>query len=191
MSVSVTSICNLALARIRAGRIASISDGSNEADLCGLFYDPARLATLEAHPWNFAIKRVALAEDATYTLIFEYDNRFPLPADCLRVICPDWEYLGWNLPWRVEGRFFMTNEATAKIEYIADIEDPNQFSPTFVDCLSERLAAELAVPLTESTAKEETSWRKYVDKLREARHSDAVQGKPRDWIVDAWTNARI
>ncbi len=188
---SITSICNLALSRIRSGRITSIGDGTIEADLCTLFYDPARLATLEAHPWNFAIKRVSLAEDAAYTLVFEYDNRFPLPADCLRVICTDWEYLGWSLPYRVEGRYLMTNEATVMIEYIADIEDPNQFSPTFVDCLSERLAAELAVPLTDSTAKEEASWRKYTEKLLEARHSDAVQGKPRDWIIDTWTNARI
>ena len=62
---SVVDICNLALAHL--GDDATISsidppEGSAQAEHCKRFYTSARDTLLQLHPWNFASKRIALAE---------------------------------------------------------------------------------------------------------------------------------
>ena len=58
-------ICNLALSHL--GSSATVSaiappDGSVEAGYCARFYGMARQLSLTAFTWQFALKRVALAE---------------------------------------------------------------------------------------------------------------------------------
>ncbi len=192
---SVTSICNLALSKIRANVITTIGENTVEARNCLIFYDPSRRAALEAHPWNFATRKVALARDATYTAAFGLAYRFALPADFLRIIQVDWEDLdysdGWSLPYRIEDGYLHADESSVSIEYIYDCEDPNKFSATFVDMLAERLAAELSLPLADNSVMSEKHWNVYESKLREARNTDAQQGTPRGFYANVWTQARL
>ncbi len=53
-------IVNLALVQIGADRITSLTQETKNAREANAIYDLVRDATLRAHPWNFAIKRVAL-----------------------------------------------------------------------------------------------------------------------------------
>lgn len=190
MATSETEICNLALSRL--GQRQRIYGGSTVADECALHYPLCRDATLRAHPWNFAIRRATLAQDAT-TPNHEFDYRHALPTDCLKVIRTSWEAEGfYDTEYRIEGRFLLCNEATAKIEYVARITDPAQFDELFTDVLAQRLAAELAVPVTDNHTLAEKLLGVYQTKLAEARSVDAQEGTPRA-VVDTspWITARL
>lgn len=209
---SVVDICNLALTRLGHGMISAIDEGSKAGDLCSLHYPLCRDATLRAHPWNFAIRRQELAASAT-TPNHEFDYYFALPDDCLKVIRTDWEadgltstavygypgmngYAGESVPYRLEshaslGKVLATNESTCSIEYIARIEDPTLFDDLFIDVLAQRLAAELAVPLTDTQTVAKAMWEIYQNKLMEARTTDAQEGTPREVVdLSPWIRAR-
>ena len=49
------------------------------------------------------------------------------------------------------GRVLLTDEATANILYVARITDTNLFDAMFVDVLTQKLAVDLAYPVTNST----------------------------------------
>jgi hypothetical protein len=188
---SVTSICNLALARIKAPSITSISEDTNQGRLCNIMYEPCRDACLEAHPWNFAIKRATLASDATAPN-HEFDYRFAVPDDFLRLVRTGIEAEGYDdIAYRVENGFILINESTLEIEYIAKITDPNVYSATFIDMLAQRLAAELAIPFADNANLAQSMWQIYDTKLREARLSDAQQGTPREYSAGPWLTARL
>ena len=207
MTSTVVGLCNLALTRLGHNQISSLSENSKGATLCTLHYPQVRDALLRAHPWNFALKRVELAQDAT-TPNHEFDYRYALPFDCLKVIRTDWEANGFSstaiygfpglngyaneaIPYRIEGRYLLVNEATVSIEYIARIEDPAQFDDLFADCLAQRLAAELAPAFTDTVSLAKSMWDIYQQKLAEARLIDAQEGTPREFVdTSAWLIAR-
>lgn len=206
-ATSETEICNLALTRIGHKLISSLAENTKAGELCNLHYARTRNSVLRAHPWNFAIKRATLALDGT-TPNHEFSYRHALPVDCLKVIRTDWEASGatgtaiygfpgmmgyaYDLaPYRIEGRYLLCNETVAKIEYIAQIEDVAQFDELFVDLLAQRLAAEIAVSLTDNQALTKTMWEIYTQKLAEARTTDAQEGTPRAVVdVSPWLAAR-
>jgi hypothetical protein len=198
---SITDICNLALSRIGHGRIASISEGTKAADYLSLHYPIARDAMLRDHTWNFSIRRQTLAASATAPN-HEWDYKFALPSDCLKVIRTDLDDLGGEIvnaypytsvtPYAVEGRFLLTNEDEVSLEYVSQATDTTQFDSLFVDCLAQRLAAELAMPLADNASLAKSMWDIYAMKVREARATDSQEGTPRE-AVDAtgWLMARV
>lgn len=189
---SETQICNLALTRVGHAMISSLDDNTKGADLCRLHYPMCRDSVLRAHPWNFAIQRVALAS-ASAAPAFEYDYRFPLPVDCLKVIRTNYEADGCSdVPYRIEGRSLLTNEPSVSIEYIARIEDVTQFDELFADTLASRLAADIAMDLTDNATLAQGMMQTYMARLNEARSVDSQEGTARD-VVDtsSWILARL
>lgn len=184
---SVVQICSLALTRLGHKAIISLTDGSKGSGLASLHYEPTRDSVLRAHPWNFAIRRDAIAADSQAPA-WGYARAFQLPSDCLRLVQlerPDAEY-------RVEGRKIVTDEgAPLKIEYIARISDPNEFDSVFIDALAARLAAELAVPLTDNAQIMDQMMSAYALKLSEARTMDSMEGTPRGIDADGWITSRF
>lgn len=213
MITSETDICNLGLTRLgNKQQITSLSEGTTAADLCTLHYPLCRDAVLRAHPWNFAIQRVALSRDTSYTSVFEYDYRFLLPTDpyCLKVIRTSWDSNAYAtgaavygfpgimgnasavIPYRIEGRYLLCNETSASIEYIGRVTDVAQFDELFVDVLAQRIAAELAPALTDNSALARNLWDGYTAKLVDARMVDAQEGTPREAVdLSGWITARI
>jgi hypothetical protein len=60
MATTAVSICNMALGLLGAdGTITALTDNTQNARICNLFYEPARQTLLRSHPWNFATARVA------------------------------------------------------------------------------------------------------------------------------------
>ncbi|MEW5705085.1 MAG: hypothetical protein AB1781_10960 [Pseudomonadota bacterium] len=189
MSSSEIEICNLALTRLGHSAITAFSEASVGASLAKLHYANTRDAVLRAHPWNFAIRRVMLAQETT-TPAFEYTYQYALPADFLKIVRTDLDAQGYSVDYRIEGRKLLTDEGTIGIEYIARIEDVAQFDPMFVDCLAARLAAEIGTKLTDNAQMIRTAWEIYGEKIREARSVDAQEGTPRDIIADEWLLSR-
>jgi hypothetical protein len=191
MATSETEICNLALLRLgNAISISSLGEDSKNARLCNLIYASARDAVLRAHPWNFAVKRVELASEAT-TPAFEFAYQYTLPTDCLKVIRTDWEALDLATEYRIEGNKLLTDEGTASIEYIARITDVAQFDALFTDVLAQRIAAELCIPITDNASGSQSLWQIYQLKLSEARSVDGQEGTPRMVTSNDWLIARL
>lgn len=190
-----TDICNLALSRIGHNRqIADMGEATTEGDIVRLHYPFCRDSVLRDHPWNFAIRRAELAR-LSETPAFEFTYKYPLPTEpwCLKVIRTRAESEGCSsADYRIEGRAILSNETTLAIEYIARITDTGQFDAMFVDCLASRIAAEVAMPLTNDAKVAEYAMRIYGQKLSEARTVDAQEGTPRQ-IVQAysWLEARF
>lgn len=77
-------ICNMALSLLKVPTIDSVSSPSDETEtLCALWFDISRQEILRKHPWNFAKTRTTLY--AVSGTSFEYDNKFLLPSDFMRL----------------------------------------------------------------------------------------------------------
>lgn len=180
-------VCNSALVKIGAATITSLGDATKEARTCNEQYAKIRDAVLEAHPWNFAIKRSSLALSGT-SPAFEYQNAFQLPADCLRVINVQED----DLEFHVEGQTLVTDEAVIQIRYISRIVDPSLFTATFSEALACRLAVELAYSLANNSALANTMMQAYLAQLKEARSTNAQGGgTPRSITASDWINSRF
>ena len=187
---SETELCNIALTRLGHQQISSLDEASKAGRLCNLHYGPTRDSVLRAHPWNFAVKRVTLSLDVP-TPNHEYTYQHSLPSDFLRIVRTHYEAEGYaSADYRIEGLKLVSDDSTVKIEYIAKITDVSQFDALFVDVLAQRLAAEMAVALTDNQAATKTLWEIYDVKLREARTIDAQEGRPRDFEAYDWLDAR-
>jgi len=108
-------------------------------------------AALTAHPWSFTLKRARLAEIAGEPLA-DFGVRFALPDDFLRAIYLD--NRGSSPRHAVFGREIHTNARDVVLTYQRRPEE-SAFPPFFRSALVARLAAELCIPITESTARAE------------------------------------
>jgi len=189
---SVTGICNRALQLVgSAQRIMNITDNSREARAVNATYDYCRRQELRTHPWNFAIKRAQLSNDVAPPA-FDEQYAFTLPADCLRVLVP----FEASDDWQVEGRKILSTSALPlNLRYIADIEDPTVFDPSFCEALAARIAMAIVEDMTQSTAKQQQLAQVYKNFLGEARKADALENTPvappdSDWITSRMQTSR-
>ncbi|EAM8673219.1 hypothetical protein BL252_06585 [Salmonella enterica] len=156
---SVIEICNIALSRIGNSRsINSLNEASKEADVCSLHFDSCRDAILADADWNFAIKRVALADTGNPPPDWSY--AYTYPTDCMRCIeimqpgirNPPLEAMKPQYVIGSDdtgtGKLIFTDQPSAWLKYVSLVTDVNMFDPTFRDALAWRLAAEIAMPLT-------------------------------------------
>jgi hypothetical protein len=184
---SAVQICNLALAKIGEEQITSLTDNSKAARRCNLVYEPMRDVVIRSHLWNFAVKRVALAASVD-TPAYEYTTKFALPTDFLRLV--DTNMLD-SAEFKVEGRFILAHASTLSIRYIAQITDPNEFDWLFIEALAARMAAELAISLTDNRQLSVDLFNLYQGKIAEARSIDAQEGTPDNVTADTWLEARV
>lgn len=172
MATDSVSICNMALTRCGAAPITALDDENDKARLCLEYYEATVQGMLRRHPWNFAIRRVALAEDSE-TPLNEWAHQFPLPADpyCIspiQVNCGDEDFL-------IEGRMILTDSASVNLRYVARVNEAD-FDPLFVEALVLQLASKFMYRLTVS----DSSRQAIVQELQQltmpdARFADSVE----------------
>lgn len=149
MANSAEQICNMALAHI--GHTIFIdsleTEQSTEAEVCNLFYEPARDFVLEDFPWPEATKYAALGlveEEPNDDWLFSY--RYPDDCHFVRRISTP---LGRTTPEPSQfkigaddtGKLIYCNDDDAVIEYTKHLTDVAQFRPTFTLALSWYMAA--------------------------------------------------
>lgn len=155
---SIVSICNLALSNIGKMNISALSEPGAEAKACNQFYEHCRDILLQAYPWRFAGKTVALAE-LTNDKPGAWAHAYTRPNDCLNVrwVRPEYSLTDQqpatqqeeiSYPHDVEGGVIYCNLSPAFLRYTHRLTDVSRFSPLFVDALSWHLAVRLAMPLT-------------------------------------------
>ena len=169
---SVVDICNGALNQLGASTILTLTEDSKNARLCNARYTQIRDSLFRSHPWNSLIKRVEVAKD-TETRSWGFSYKFTLPADCLRVLT----IMNYDYDYKVEGRKILANHGTLKIQYIARIEDPNEYDELLRETISAALSADIAYAVTSSNPVASNMYKLFQDKLREARFVDATEGQ--------------
>lgn len=188
MATSDVLIANMALTGLGADRIISLTDNTETARKVNAVFATMRDEVLAAHPWNFAIERVALSLLADAP-VFGYDCAFQIPTDCLRVVGSDLDENGYA--WVREGDKILTDETAINIKYIKRITDATKFTPAFISAFSARLEAELAYPIANSAELAKTKYEVYALKLKAAKSLDAQEGRAMDSLApDAWLNSR-
>ena len=158
MARTAVDICNLALLRIGSSvAITSItSPTNNEERTCAVLYPMARDFCLQDIQPTFS-RKVASGSTATGTLPQGWAYIYTYPSDCLEVT----KVYGTASPRVDEPQPFTvinlgttiaiaTNQASAVIEYVTQVTDPDLFDDDFVSALGYYLASELSMPISSS-----------------------------------------
>jgi len=178
--MSEVSICNLSLSWLAGNLITSLDDETNEAKICKANYDQARDAVLEDRAWTFATTRYRWTP-LTATPTFGYAYAFLIDPEVLRVLevrDDDGKANGATyLDWRREENHIVCDVDVIYVKAIKRIVDTSRFPPAFVQCLAARIAADIAITLTESRSIQQDMWNLYMKKLDDAMATDGSQGK--------------
>lgn len=165
------TVCNIALAEIRAAAITAIDDGSPEADACAQHYDDCLDTLIESHEWGFAKKRVQLAVLAVNDRSTEWRYAYAAPADLgvmgsvvyplqtpLSGVYYPWPYNyprppGYFVDFIYDGSTIYTNLENAYLEYSTNDVEESLWPAMFRRALALELASRLAVTLLDDRAK--------------------------------------
>jgi hypothetical protein len=85
MSLTALALCSRALLRLGAQPVASLTEGTAEAEVAANLYPGIRDAVLSAHPWSFATGQSELARLAA-TPVADHAHAFQLPPGFLRAL---------------------------------------------------------------------------------------------------------
>lgn len=172
---SAVSICSNALLLLGAQTITGFDDGTDRATLAGNLWETVRDDMLRSHPWNCAVKRTALAADATAPT-YDYSYRYLLPADWLRTISIG-EY-GSESDYRTEGRYILSDDSPLYLRYIYRNTDPSTYDASLVGVLTLAMTARMAYPITSSTSLQQSFMQELQQALRRARAIDGQDDPP-------------
>ena len=217
---SEVEICNLALTNIGAATIQSLTPTTEteESRKCNLYYAQTRDAVLADHPWGFATKlgvSLSLLTEETKGWTYTYSY----PTDCLRAleVTDDsgsqnqytGSYIKNGLWYTREGELIapridfekclsadnssnllVTNQGTARLNYIARVTNTNLFSSQFVEMLSFKLAGKLAIPLKKDGQMKDQMNQEYALLHEKAATSDAEEAHINQSDVSSFQAAR-
>ncbi|MEY2875307.1 MAG: hypothetical protein RLZZ373_2678 [Pseudomonadota bacterium] len=195
---STVQICNLALTKVGAARITSLSDGSKQAGLLAAIFDMMRDAELAAHPWSFGVTRVEIPASSTAPA-FGWGYAYPLPSDFIKAVQvgDDWSFYDSG----PDGALFefesiddtpaiLTDQASPlQLRYVRRVTNPGLFPALFAEALACRLAANSVESLTQNLGKREQAWVEYKDAVRQARRANAIERPPQRVPDSSWVRA--
>ncbi len=187
---SIVGICNSALIKLGQVTIISLTQGDKNANLCDEQFEKMRDELLRSHPWNFAVARVQLAQ-LSATPAFEFDFAYQMPAGWLRTISVHDNNRGaGQARYRMQARTLLSNATTIYLRYVQIITDPNTMDAQFREALAWKLAADLALPITQSMTTVENMQKGFVAAVSAAKGSDAVEDYPEEEPESDWSLAR-
>jgi len=177
MALTALALCSRALLRIGAQPVASLDEGTAEAEVAANLYAPIRDALLSAHPWSFATGQAALPRLVARPQA-DLAHAFQLPPGFLRALSAGTGDRGRGVPYRIQEGRLHADADNVVLTYIFR-PDESAFPPFFAQSLAARLAAEFCLPLTESASRAEMLFRLAESELRAARQIDSQQDTPR------------
>lgn len=187
---SKVQICNLALAKIGAARITSLTDGTESANLCNTIYDDIAEEVMMEGPWASTLTRTSLAR-TTNTPSFEYTYEFQLPVspNCLKVLKVN-DLVEGDIDFRIEGDKLLCNESSVKILYISYLTDTQSYGTSLKRAITSRLAAELAYPITGNASLVAELARQYERDVDRGLADSTSQGSNDTVVSDDLTEVR-
>ena len=178
MATSAVQVCSNALLLLGADPINDFDDESDRATLVANLWPNSLDAILRAHPWNCAVKRVALAADVAVPA-FDYAYQFTLPGDCLRVLSVG--ELGAQQEYQLEGRKLLSDESILYLRYVYKNEDIPSWDSLLVQAAEAYMAMTCAYPITKSQGTVDAMLKLWDHKLRTARTIDGQENPPEDF----------
>jgi hypothetical protein len=183
-----TSIAKRALQLLGAETITSINEDSPNARSCLACYEPRKKAVLRSQAWSCAIKRAALAEDATAPE-HGYDRSFTLPAESVRLISPD--PTDTRKDWTIEGGKILTNDtAPLAIRYVNGDVSEGLMDPMLAEAISADMADAMCEEITQSNSKKQFAMEAKKEAIKEARRVGAIEKGPQTTANDTWISVR-
>ena len=181
-------IANTALRRLGADTITSFTQGTKSANSVNDLYTETLEDLLAEHDWNFAPSRVKLAA-------FGYDNAFGMPADWMRTVGVYNNDAGLGTVRHSEEIQDDKNVILASVEdiyidYVFNQTDPNRMSGTFRIGLSRRLAAAMAIDLTNSNRVRLECEEEATKLVMKSKSADAKGGTPVRRPRGTWADTR-
>jgi hypothetical protein len=170
---SQVDIVNMALMKFGNISIQSISDSTPQARAAAVLWSIVRDELLFSYPWKFAMKRETLDTPSVTEPEFEYDYKYTLPADCLRV----WELYNTDANYVVEGGELYCSDDEIYLKYTAQITDVTMFPPSFVASLACKLAAELCPKLSDNKQLRASLLQEFDLTISRAYKLDAIEGQ--------------
>lgn len=188
-------IYNMALGYIGVRTISSPNEQTPEAVQCGLYWDRARRTALRDFPWNFAARRVRLAQKKlpdAYAMQWRF--AYALPDACLKVVHVH-DGAHPNTPFRIvqDGGevLILSRTGCAFADYTVDVEDISLWDELFVDAMVRKLACMIATPLLKNNPqKQEQLEQLYRLALPSAEGQDASEVELQKKRRDGWLEAR-
>jgi hypothetical protein len=183
--VDAVGICNMALGWLGAGTITALTEASTLGELCAANFNPVRDAVLEERAWRFATQRRSVAADPVAPA-YGAAYRYLIPSQVIRVLEVS-DGADQLLDWQREGDYVITDQASPiYLRSVERVDDTARWTPGFTMSMATRLAATLAITLTENRALQADLWSLYARRLQEAGAKDGMQGRGRfttnDWL---------
>lgn len=175
MATSPVSICSNALLMLGATTINDFGEDSDAARLASNLYAQVRDAVLRSHPWNCAVKRVALAPDVLAPA-FDYTYQFSQPADWLRTLQVG-QY-GQEADFRTEGLKFLCDDNPFYLRYIFRNDQESSWDAMLIHATSLMLKAAFAYPITKSASLATSSMQDAINYLKTCRAVDGQDDPP-------------
>ncbi len=176
MSYTKIDLCSRALVKLGANSIASFNEATAEAKVCAQLYEPTVESLLASYPWRFALEKATLAR-LTSKPTADYQYAYQLPNNCVRVLSAGNGSKSQGLKYKIVGNMLHTNADQVIISYIAR-PDESVFPAFFSNALIAKLAAELCLPLTESTARTDYMYKRAEEEFKIAKLTDSQQDVP-------------
>lgn len=186
--MNITDVCNMALAHIAKGRIASIDEQTEMARQCKLFYDSTRKELLRAYTWGFAKRVSKLAELTVESPYWEKVYAYPEKCIAVRKIfdnetgamirAGEQEQKEWDLYMASDNVLAIGCDLpNAWLEYTYDVDDVELFSSDFLSALTHMLAFNICVQLTGNSGLQQTQYQLAQAALMKAKYTTAAEKK--------------
>lgn len=181
-----TDICNMALAFIAKGRIASMDEQTEQARQCKLFYEQTKIDLLRNYTWGFAKRVSKLAEltQAEASPYWKYIYAYPQKCVAVRKIFDKETGKQVLAGQQEEWDLYMASDNVlgigcdvpqAYLEYTYDVDDTNLFSADFVDAFSHMLAFNICLQLTGNSGLQQTQYQLAQQALMRAKYTTASE----------------
>lgn len=187
---SDAEICNLALAGIGIGQeISALSESSQEAVKCDLFFATCRERILVDFDWPFARQyyTLGLVEEDPNT---DWSYSYRYPAACLRARSivgatrKDTSRIPFSLGSDDSGKLIYTDEPEAVLRVTVAITNAELFDPLFVSAFAWLLGSKIAPGLARDSKIAAEAYRMYLADIASAR-ADAQNEGGQDEAPDA------
>lgn len=185
LTITPVLVCNMALIKLGADPITSLSQDTKNARLCNAVFEMLRNKVLEDHPWGFATKTVTLAS-IVGTPLMDWTYQFQLPSDFLKMVRGE----DWKQEFDTLDGYLHANDDPIIIKYIFECTNSGLWSYAFANCLSWRVAAEIAYAITKSNTVATTMMAGYEMDLKSARYNDAHKKSPEGPVADSYIDVR-
>lgn len=189
MAISKTDILNKALTLVGAAPVTNIDDNTNNARICNRVYEATLRQVLAECKWNFATKRVNLSS-VTDTLAW-YDTGetyvYQKPTDMIRIFGTN----DSSATWREEGDYILSDTSGLGLRYVYFLDVPSKYPAFFVDAFIDRLCAEIAYAIVNSSTLAASFLEKYEKvSLSKAMAANSQTGEQQTLKDDAWELAK-